>query len=143
MVEFAILTGSEFLIVAALQMGCHGCVGGLHNICPRIAVELYDAFRTGDLDTARQRQQSSIEAWQIFKHGAIWGAFDEALRWLGVCERATGDPYVTQLTADERAAVRAILENMSGLTQQHLWFLSERSAGVAAIHNYVLSSDIG
>ena len=108
--EFAILTGSEFLIVAALQMGCHGSVGGLHNVCPRIAVELYDAFRAGDLATARQRQQTLIETWQIFKHGAIWGAFDEALRWLGICERATAAPYITQLTPDERIAVRTILE---------------------------------
>ena len=62
--DFAILTGSEFLIVAALQMGCHGCVGGLHNVCPQIAVELYNAFRAGDLVTARQRQQTLIETWQ-------------------------------------------------------------------------------
>ena len=91
-------------------MGCHGCVGGLHNICPRIAVELYDAFRAGDLVTARQRQQTLIETWQIFKHGAIWGAFDEALRWLGICESATAAPYITQLTPDEQIAVRTILE---------------------------------
>ena len=109
-VEFSILTGSEFLIVAALQSGCHGCVGGLHNICPRIAVELYDAFRAGDLATARQRQQTLIEAWQIFKYGDIWGAFDEALRWLGICERATAAPYPTSLSEKDRASVRAILE---------------------------------
>jgi 4-hydroxy-tetrahydrodipicolinate synthase len=108
--DFSILTGSEFLIVAGLQMGCSGFVGGLHNICPHIAVELYKAYRTGDLETARQRQQSLIETWQIFKHGAIWGAFDEALRWLGLCERATGAPYTTALSAEERSTVHAILE---------------------------------
>jgi dihydrodipicolinate synthase/N-acetylneuraminate lyase len=108
--NFSILTGSEFLIVVGLQMGCRGFVGGLHNVCPHIAVELYNAFRAGDLEMARQRQQSLIEAWQIFKYGAIWGAFDEALRWLGLCERATGAPYVTALTAEERSAVHSILE---------------------------------
>jgi 4-hydroxy-tetrahydrodipicolinate synthase len=108
--EFSIFTGSEFLIVAALQSGCHGCVGGLHNICPRIAVELYEAFRSGDIETAREKQRMLIEAWQIFKYGAIWGAFDEALRWLGICERATGAPYVTPLSEEERTAVHGILE---------------------------------
>jgi 4-hydroxy-tetrahydrodipicolinate synthase len=108
--DFSILTGSEFLIVAALQMGCHGCVGGLHNVCPRLAVELYDAFSSGDLDTARQRQRTLIEAWQIFKYGAIWGAFDEALRWLGICERATAAPYTTALNEQDKLAVHAILE---------------------------------
>lgn len=108
--EFSIFTGSEFLIVAALQLGCHGCVGGLHNICPRVAVELYEAFRAGDLATARQRQQTLIKAWQIFKYGEIWGAFDEALRWLGVCERATAAPYHMALSEKDRASVREILE---------------------------------
>ena len=108
--DFSILTGSEFLIVAALQMGCHGCVGGLHNICPRIAVELYDAFRAGDLVTARERQRTLVQAWQIFKYGSIWGAFDEALRWLGICECATAAPYKTALSDGDRMAVRSILE---------------------------------
>lgn len=108
--SFSIFTGSEFLIVVALQMGCHGFVGGLHNVCPHIAVELYNAFRAGNLDLARQRQQELIETWQIFKYGAIWGAFDEALRWLGICESATAAPYRTALSADDQSAVRAILE---------------------------------
>ena len=33
---FSVLTGSEFLILVALQMGVHGCVGGLHNLCPTL-----------------------------------------------------------------------------------------------------------
>lgn len=108
--DFSILTGSEFLIVVALQMGCDGFVGGLHNVCPHLAVELYDAFTRGDLLSAREKQQTLIETWQIFKHGAIWGAFDEALRWLGIAERATAAPYVTPLSSEEQFAVRAILE---------------------------------
>lgn len=108
--EFSILTGSEFLIVVGLQMGCSGCVGGLHNICPQIAVDLYNAFQAGDLALARQRQQDLVAAWQIFRYGAIWGAFDEALRWLGICERATGEPYTATVTNEDRAAIVAILE---------------------------------
>lgn len=107
--NFSIFTGSEFLIVAALQLGCKGFVGGLHNITPHLAVALYDAFERGDLNAAREHQQSLIEAWRIFTHGAIWGAFDEALRWLGICERATGAPYDTAVTDAEREAIHAIL----------------------------------
>jgi 4-hydroxy-tetrahydrodipicolinate synthase len=132
--EFSVLTGSEFLIVAALQMGCHGSVGGLHNICPRTAVELYDAFRAGDLESAKERQRTLIEAWQIFKYGAIWGAFDEALRWLGICERATAAPYCTPLSSGDRAAVHAILEKYVG---------RQLSSRVAAVHDQVLASDVG
>ena len=107
--EFSILTGSEFLIVVGLQMGCAGCVGGLHNICPQIAVDLYKAYQAGDLALARQKQQDLVAAWQIFRYGSIWGAFDEALRWLGICERATGEPYTTVVTEAERIAIAEIL----------------------------------
>jgi dihydrodipicolinate synthase/N-acetylneuraminate lyase len=95
-------------------MGVHGCVGGLHNLCPHIVSGLYEAFRAGDLETARLRQTELIELWQIFNHGKIWGAFDEALRWLGICERATGAPYVTALTDSERARVHSILARYLG-----------------------------
>jgi 4-hydroxy-tetrahydrodipicolinate synthase len=106
---FSVLTGSEFLILVALQMGVHGCVGGLHNLCPHLAVELYDAFRRGDMETARARQQALIDTWQVFTYGNIWGAFDESLRWLGICERATGAPYVTRISQEEREKIHAIL----------------------------------
>lgn len=108
--DFTILTGSEFLIVVALQMGCSGCVGGLHNISPQIAVALYEAFRQGDVRRAMQLQRDLIATWQIFKYGSIWGAFDEALRYLGIAESATAAPYTTKLSAEDAAAVRAILD---------------------------------
>jgi dihydrodipicolinate synthase/N-acetylneuraminate lyase len=108
--EFSVLTGHEFLIVVGLQMGCHGFIGGLHNVCPHIAAGLYRAFLAGDLGKAHALQQDLIATWQIFRYGAIWGAFDEALRYLGICERATGSPYVTMLADSERQAVRDILD---------------------------------
>jgi len=108
--DFSILTGSEFLIVVGLQMGCDGFIGGLHNVCPHMAVALWEAFRSGDLETAKQLQQDLIATWEIFRFGNIWGAFDEALRHLGLAERATGSPYISTLKANEAAQVRAILD---------------------------------
>jgi len=108
--EFSVVTGSEFLILVGLQMGCDGTVGGIHNVCPHIAVDLYRAFLEGDTARASQRQQELIATWQIFRYGSIWGAFDEALRQLGICQRATGAPYVTPMADDEKRAVTAILE---------------------------------
>jgi len=84
--NFSILTGSEFLIVVGLQMGCDGFIGGLHNICPHMAVALYQAYRRGDLDGARTLQRELTATWELFRHGNIWGAFDEALRYLGIAE---------------------------------------------------------
>jgi 4-hydroxy-tetrahydrodipicolinate synthase len=108
--EFTVLTGSEFLVVVGLQMGCSGFIGGLHNVCPHLAVELYKAFCAGQMEKARQLQKDMVEVWQIFRYGHIWGAFDEALRYLGIAQRATGAPYVSNLSAQDAAQVRAILD---------------------------------
>ena len=75
-----------------------------------MAVALYKAFQTGDLERTEQLQRDLIATWQIFRRGSIWGAFDEALRYLGICDRATGAPYVTIMSEEDRRAVRAILE---------------------------------
>jgi 4-hydroxy-tetrahydrodipicolinate synthase len=108
--DFSILTGSESLIVVGLQMGCDGFVGGLHNICPHMAVALYQAYQRGDLSGARNLQKELIATWELFRYGNIWGAFDEALRYLGVAERATGAPYVSKLAPEDAAKVHAIID---------------------------------
>ncbi len=108
--EFSVLTGSEFLIVVALQMGCSGFVGGLHNLCPHLAVALYKAFCDGKIDVAKECQRELSQAWQIFQYGSIWGAFDEALRYLKIAERATGAPYISKLTPEETDKVHQILD---------------------------------
>lgn len=108
--DFAILTGSEFLIVVGLQMGCTGFVGGLHNICPHMAVALYQAYSRGDLKLARRLQRDLIAAWELFNYGNIWGAFDEALRHLGIAERATGAPYRSKLKEQDAIVVHGIVD---------------------------------
>jgi 4-hydroxy-tetrahydrodipicolinate synthase len=108
--DFTILTGSEFLIVVGLQMGCAGFVGGLHNICPHMAVALYQAYCSGDLQTARALQHDLIATWEIFRYGNVWGAFDEALRHLGIAEWATGAPYRSKLKEEDAVIVRGIVD---------------------------------
>ena len=112
--DFSILTGSELLIVVGLQMGCDGFIGGLHNITPHIAVELYRAFQDGDIEGARQFQRNLAASSELFKYGSIWGGFDEALRHLEIAESATGAPYVCSLTTEEVAKVHAIVNRYVG-----------------------------
>lgn len=108
--DFSVLTGSEFLAHVHLVMGCEGMVGGLYNLCPHLSVALYKAFQDGDTSRASELQTEVIEAWQVFRKGAIWGAFDEALRYLEICERATGAPYITSLTEDEKQYVHNVID---------------------------------
>jgi 4-hydroxy-tetrahydrodipicolinate synthase len=107
---FSVLTGNEFLMLVGLQAGCSGVVGGLHNVCPHLAVTLYDAFCAGDLETARDLQRDLAQTWQLFQYGQVWGGFDEALRYLKIADRATGAPYISKLTAQEADEVHIIVD---------------------------------
>jgi len=75
-----------------------------------MAVALWDAFRRGDIAAAKRLQQDLIATWEMFRLGNIWGAFDEALRYLGLADRATGSPYVSKLSGNEKAKVRSIID---------------------------------
>lgn len=108
--DFSVVTGHEFLLLIGLQLGCAGYVGGVHNLCPHMAVALYRAFQSGDIALAAKLQQDLIATWQVFKYGSIWGGFDEALRYLGICQRATGYPYVSSVSEEDRRAVHAIVD---------------------------------
>ena len=83
----------------------------MHNICPHLAVALYDAFRAGDIETANKLQRDLVETWKIFRYGHVWGAFDEALRYLGIANRATGAPYISSVSPEEAVKIRKILDH--------------------------------
>jgi len=109
--EFSVLTGNECLSLVGLQIGCSGFIGGLHNICPHLAVKLYDAFCAGHLEIARDLQRVMSQAWRLFEYGKVWGGFDEALRYLKIAERVTGAPYLSKLSSREAGEVRRIIES--------------------------------
>jgi len=59
--DFSILTGSEFLILTHLQMGCDGCVGGRAQSLPAYClVGLYDAFKQ-EISPARRQLQRDLD----------------------------------------------------------------------------------
>jgi len=91
--SFSVCIGTEFLAAPALAMGCDGVIAGLHNICPEIAVQLYRSVCEGDLIRADQLQQKLIDLFSIFRVGGIWGAFEVALRYLGICDKVTIKPF--------------------------------------------------
>lgn len=107
--NFTILIGTEFLVRVALTMGVDSVMGGLHNITPRLAVDLYNAVKTGDLEKAQQLQMRLIDIFQILKQEDVWGGFEAGLRSLGICEKVTASPYSSLSTAGQ-AKVEEILK---------------------------------
>ena len=108
--DFSILLGTEFLITIGLILGADGVIGGLHNICPKIAVDLYSAVMKKKYERAYELQERLIKLWDIFKYGDIWGGFEVALRFLGICDKVTAEPFRSIEDKKEVEKVESILK---------------------------------
>lgn len=106
--DFDLFFGTEILIPQCLMMGADGVIGGAHNIAPRIAVDLYDAFVAKDYETAFARSHDLKKVCEIFQYGDIWGGFEAALQLLGICGKTTIAPYAA-CNEEDREKVREIL----------------------------------
>ncbi|MBT2384706.1 dihydrodipicolinate synthase family protein [Streptomyces sp. ISL-11] len=115
---FAVLTGSELTVDAALLAGAHGVVPGLGNVDPAGYVRLYAHARAGRWAEAAAEQDrlaalfALTEARDPAESGAGTspvGGFKAALRLLGVIDsRATAAPR-TPLPDAALGSVRALL----------------------------------
>src|SRR5205823_11428128 len=54
--RFAVMMGRDTLIFPALVMGARGAVPATGNIAPRLLVEIYEAFRRGDVAASKAAQ---------------------------------------------------------------------------------------
>lgn len=115
--NFTVLTGMEFLVDTAIQMGAHGSVPGIGNVVPREYVELYELALQGNYEKARGLQEHLIKLFDICYQGSpqISGSasalsgFKSALRWLGIVETAKMAPPMGSLTPAEEDKVREVL----------------------------------
>src|SRR5699024_7424986 len=83
--DFAVLTGSDTMLLASLQLGAVGTIAASANLVPEIGRAVYDAVRRGDLAaaaTAQERLFTIVQACRVGLPPAGWKA---ALAWAGVC----------------------------------------------------------
>lgn len=122
---FTVLTGMEFLVDTALQMGAHGCVPGIGNVAPREYVELYNLCCRGEYDQARAVQERLIRLFAICYQGSAnlspsasaLSGFKSALRWLGIIASCKMAPPLGSLAAEEEEKVRQILVELGFLQE--------------------------
>jgi 4-hydroxy-tetrahydrodipicolinate synthase len=118
--EFSVLIGTEILPHVALMLGAEGIVAGSHNIAAGIAVELYRAMKAKNFSLAMQLGERLRRVNKIFEYGEIWGAFEVALSYLGIGEKATAGPYHS-VDQEERAHIEMILQDC-GIRRDHISF---------------------
>jgi len=105
----SVLIGLDWLALEGLKRGCGGVAVAGANIIPRAFVDLYAAFRAGDLDRA-QRLQALIDPLQeAFALGSFSAMVKEALDIIGMsagpCRRPVGP-----LPPEARARLSKILD---------------------------------
>ncbi|MGH3437719.1 MAG: dihydrodipicolinate synthase family protein [Sciscionella sp.] len=115
---FAVLTGSELTVDAALNMGADGVVPGYGNVDPSGYARLYRLCRAGDWNRARTEQERLLRGFEIVStpdtarmggSSAALGAFKAALRLLGIIDNSLTAPPQIPLDEIEVAGIAKIL----------------------------------
>lgn len=107
--DFSVMVGTDDLAAAALAAGCDGVVGAVPNICPQIAVRLYEAVLAGDMPLANELQDELSALGEILRID-FWGGMELALTSLGLCRKITLHPFAPIGDPALRARITEILD---------------------------------
>ncbi|HEY8551588.1 MAG TPA: dihydrodipicolinate synthase family protein [Vicinamibacterales bacterium] len=108
--RFGLICGAEPMMSLALQLGFDGITGGLHNLCPRLAVALVDAARAGRFDEAEQLQRTLNRLLRVFEIDGGWRGAELTLAALGICAKVTASPHDIPMPPAKRREIFDILE---------------------------------
>ena len=115
--DFSILTGTSEQLMNTLMLGGDGAVIGEANFAPGPGVVCVEAFRKGDYEGARRAFLDLMRVATVTQvPGTFQAAIKEAMRALGLIEKATVRMPGIPLTNDARAQIRRNLEAI-GLLQ--------------------------
>lgn len=85
--DFAVLTGTDTLLIASLTMGAAGTIAGSVNLVPELASGICRAFGSGDLATAMKLQERLSRIVAVCRPGLFPASWKAALELAGVCSR--------------------------------------------------------
>src|SRR4029077_13799536 len=89
-----------------LVMGGAGTICGAANVAPAWVVRIYEAFRRGDLESAREQQDHLTPPVMSLRGGVFPSAIKAALDLQGICE-----PWPAKPIAPLDEAARATLHH--------------------------------
>jgi 4-hydroxy-tetrahydrodipicolinate synthase len=103
--ELEVLVGGDDWALEGFCAGATGWVSGVADVLPRECVELYDACRAGDLETARTIYARLLPLARFDMTPKLVQYFKAAMDDVGLAGGPTRPPRLA-LTDDERAALR-------------------------------------
>ena len=108
--KMSILTGSDALAYANLEFGGSGAIMGTANVAPRVASEIFDNHRKGNLAGAKEAQEKLLPIIDAFAIGKYPAALKEAMSLIGIPVGPLKEP-LTALSTGEKKAVAALLRS--------------------------------
>src|SRR6266851_2493763 len=102
--HFRVFTGSDTMLLVSLVMGGAGTICGAANIAPAWVVHIYEAFRSGDLESARELQDRLTALVMSLRGGVFPSGIKAALDLQGICEPWPAKP-IAPLDEAARAAL--------------------------------------
>jgi 4-hydroxy-tetrahydrodipicolinate synthase len=114
--RFAVMMGRDTLIFSALQFGARGAVPATGNIAPKLLVEIYEAFRRGDMAASQAAQRKLNPIRLSLTLGTAPGGVKAALDLLGRSIGPSRSP-VAPLSPDKLQKMRAALQQ-AGLLEK-------------------------
>jgi 4-hydroxy-tetrahydrodipicolinate synthase len=98
--DFSVLMGRDTLIYAALCYGATGAIASCANVAPRIAADIYDKYKEGDLQGALEAQFKLAALRIAFNLGIFPAVINASLEMQGVEASSCFEP-VGDLTIEE------------------------------------------
>lgn len=98
--KFSVLQGTDRCFLPALQIGCDGTVSGVSSVYPEPFVNVYKAYREGDLEKAEFHQRIANEYATTLGAGSNLAIFKSALKYRGFDVGSVRSPQVS-LTQEE------------------------------------------
>lgn len=106
--SFAVLMGRDTLIAPALMFGAKGAVPASGNIAPKLVVEIYEAFKAGDIERCKSAQRRLSPVRLALTIGTAPGVVKQAMAVTGWEVGPSRSP-IAPLNAEKRARLKEIL----------------------------------
>src|SRR2546427_4134401 len=114
--RIAIFTRSDAMTFTNLEFGGSGGVIGVANVAPKLSSAVFDEFKSGNLEAARQAQSKLLPIIEAISIGKFPAGLKEAMGMVGMSVGGVKRP-LQGLTAAERKSVAGFLRE-TGLLKQ-------------------------
>ena len=100
--KISIFAGSDALAYSNLEFGGAGAIIGSANVAPRVASKIFDDYKKGDLDGARECQEKLLPVITALGVGKYPAALKEAMSLMGVPVGPLKEPLQSLSIAEKR-----------------------------------------